>query len=286
MAEHLPVLKNGVLEAFQGKKVTSFVDLTLGLGGHSELILEAHPEIHHFVGVDQDLEALKKAEERLQKFQEKAQFVHANFSEYSWERNFDAILMDIGVSSMQLDVSERGFSFMREGPLDMRMNREAHPSAYDVVNTFSENELGRIFETWGEEKKWRAAAKAIVERRRKKKIETTLELVETLKPVLGSGGKIHPCTQVFQALRIAVNREIEVLEETLPQAIDHLTPEGRLLVITFHSLEDRIVKNIFRDAAREKRVLLITKKPYAPTFQEVRENPRARSAKLRIVEKL
>ena len=285
MTHHIPVLDKKVLLAFENRTLRHVLDGTIGLAGHAGLILKAHPEIQTYVGLDRDPKALEFAKEKLP---EKAELKRADFSEMKElfsPGTFDAILLDIGVSSMQLDTPARGFSFSKEGPLDMRMDPDQDLTAEEIVNSWPEKELARIFKEWGEEKKWRQAAKAIVEARRKKPIKTTLQLVEVVKPVLGKGWKIHPATLVFQAIRIAVNREIAVLQETLPHAIELLAPGGRLAVISFHSLEDRVVKNIFRDAAKEKRVVLITKKPWTADWDEVRGNPRARSAKLRVVQR-
>jgi 16S rRNA (cytosine1402-N4)-methyltransferase len=215
----------------------------------------------------------------------------------------DAILLDLGVSSMQIDRAEKGFSFSQDGPLDMRMNPESLLTAEEIVNTAEEGVLGRIFRDYGEEKQWRAAARAIVRAREKGPITTTRQLVEVLSPLIykKKGKNINPMTLIFQALRIAVNRELDVLEQALPICVDILVPGGRLAVITFHSLEDRIVKNFFRFCASDKyntsgiggvfmdkapTVKVVTRKPIVPTDREVEMNPRSRSAKLRAIEKL
>jgi len=201
---------------------------------------------------------------------------------------------------MQLDEEERGFSFLREGPLDMRMDPSTGVTAKEIVNKWSEKDLGNLFREYGEEKRWRQAAKAIVEARRKKTIETTLELAEILSEAIGRGKKkLHPATLVFQALRISVNKELESIEKGVKEAINILSPGGRIGVLSFHRLEDRIVKNLFRAASRpfkqivgmkETHILpmlkLLTKKPLIPTFQESRANRRSRSAKLRVAERI
>ena len=206
------------------------------------------------------------------------------------EEKIDGIFLDIGVSSMQLDRPEKGFSLYKEGPLDMRMDASQDLDAARVVNTFSEKELGRIFLELGEEPRWRRAAHAIVEARKKKRFKTTTDLTEALKPVLTWGGrggkKIHPMTLVFQALRIYVNDELGAIQGVIPEAIDLLAPGGLLGVISFHSLEDRIVKNAFREAAQNKKVRLLTKKPLIADLAEMKRNPRSRSAKMRFVEKI
>jgi 16S rRNA (cytosine1402-N4)-methyltransferase len=195
----------------------------------------------------------------------------------------NGFLIDVGVSSMQLDQRERGFSFMGDAPLDMRMDPEGELTAERIVNRYSEAELSRIFFEFGEERRSRQVARAIVEARRKKRIRTTKELVEIIKPV-ATRGKLHPATLVFQALRIVVNDELGQLEKGLKAAIQHTCPGGRIAAISFHSLEDRIVKNVFRDA--RGKVSILTKKPVGPTAEEMQENPRARSAKLRAVERI
>lgn len=306
---HHSVLLQEVLNAFETLNISMFVDGTLGAGGHSAALLEAHPEIEHFLGIDQDPTALAIAKERLAPWSEKVHFFRGNFgelgealSEHQMSK-VNGILLDIGVSSMQFDQPEKGFSFLHEGPLDMRMDPEGPLTAEEVVNSWSEAELGRVFREYGEERRWRKAAYAIVKVRAERPIKTTLQLGAILDPVLRVWPQkkgIHPLTLVFQALRICVNGELEVLEKVLPQAIDALAPGGRLAVITFHSLEDRIVKRAFRFAASDKEqttglgglfldkeptVDLVTRKPISPSTEEVATNPRARSAKLRVVEK-
>lgn len=305
---HYSVLLNEVLKAFSQLSLNIVVDGTIGAGGHAQAILEKHPEIHYYLGIDQDLTALALAADRLKHWKSKIILEHGNFtkideflSKYSLSSP-SAILVDLGVSSMQLDQPQRGFSFMREGPLDMRMNQHEGITAADIVNQWSEKDLGRIFRDYGEEKQWRKAARIIVEKRKIEPFMTTEALSKTLTPLLARYCKkgIHPMTLIFQALRICVNRELEVVEDFLPKAIELLSPNGRLAVISFHSLEDRIVKNQMRFAASDKLetsglgglfrdktpiVHLITKKPIEPSEEEIRENPRSRSAKLRIVEK-
>lgn len=309
---HFSVLAKEILHHFEGRVLKVFVDGTLGAGGHSQIILEAHPEIETFVGFDQDPTALKIAQERLDIWKNKTKIVKSNFGALAENlkklsiTGVDGILLDLGVSSMQLDQAEKGFSFMRDGPLDMRMDPEAELSAHVVINTWSETDLGRIFRDYGEEKQWRAAARAVVKARSEGPIDTTLQLAKVLQPAVVrkpyKKGGINPLTLVFQGLRICVNDELGVLERVLPQALKALNPGGRLAVITFHSLEDRIVKNVFRDAASDKldtsglggglfldkepEVTILTKKPETATEEELKLNPRSRSAKLRVVEKL
>lgn len=303
---HYSVLMSEVLELFAEKSIEYFLDGTLGAGGHSSAILQAHPEIKTLFGIDQDPEALGIAKQKLLPWENKIKLIQANFSQFTDYQlpPLDGILVDLGVSSMQLDRPEKGFSFMKDGPLDMRMDPSNPLTAEIIVNTWEERDLARIFRDYGEEDKWRLAARKLVEARSKKPIHTTRELVEALEKYLFKGhkpGTIHPLTLVFQGLRIAVNRELEVVETFLPKALKALKPGGRLAVISFHSLEDRIVKNIFRHAASDKEstsgiggifldkkpeVAILSRKPIEPSEKESKENPRSRSAKLRAVEKL
>ena len=307
---HLSVLQREVLHYFSECHCKIFVDGTLGAGGHSLALLKAHPEIENLYGIDQDPLALEIAKERLAPWPEKVQLVRGNFSSIKkllhqyGIKSINGLLLDIGVSSMQLDRPEKGFSFMREGPLDMRMDPDQPLTAAEIVNTWPEKDLGLIFRDYGEEKQWRGIARALVEARQDFEITTTLQLNEVLMPLLGwrKGKGLHPLTLVFQALRICVNDELGVLTKILPDAIDLLAPGGRLAIISFHSLEDRIVKNAFRDAASDKenhdhgleglfidkipQVKLLTRKPATALEDEIQANPRSRSAKLRVVEKI
>lgn len=302
---HISVLLNECLDAFNGVDLKVFVDGTLGAGGHSEAILAAHPEMEHLVGIDQDQDALEIAKKRLSG---NITFIHGNFSDLSAHLNklkfeqVDGILVDLGVSSMQLDRSERGFSFMRDGPLDMRMDQKGVLTAADIVNTWEERDIANIIFRYGEEKQSRRIARAICEAREKKAFQTTLELANCIeKNVKRIKWDIHPATKAFQAIRIAVNGELERLEQFLGQALHALRKGGRLAVITFHSLEDRIVKQRFVYEASDKestsgiggmflpkepKIKILTRKPYEATEEEVKQNPRSRSAKLRVIEKL
>jgi 16S rRNA (cytosine1402-N4)-methyltransferase len=308
---HISVLLREVLHYFEGRTIHRFIDGTLGAGGHSEAILKAHPEIELLIGIDQDPVARAIAEERLSPWSSKVRIVSGNFSDLDKHLSLmgidcvDGILLDLGVSSMQFDMPEKGFSFMRDGPLDMRMDPTKELTAAYIVNHWSEQDLGRIFRDYGEEKRWRVAAHAVASARKLSYIATTFELAEVLSLVLKPHPfkkGIHPFTLVFQALRIAVNAELETLEKVIPMAIDKLSKGGRLGVISFHSLEDRIVKNAIRFAASDKMdtsglggglfldkdpiVTILTKKPEIPTTEEIENNPRSRSAKLRVIEKL
>lgn len=305
---HLSVLKNECLCAFEGMHLDVFVDCTLGAAGHAEAFLAQHPEITAFVGIDQDPLGLQIAKERLAPWEHKVHLVRGNFDQLDDHLDqlglaaASGILIDLGVSSMQLDQAEKGFSFMRNGPLDMRMNPDGPLTAAAIVNFWEEEELGRIFRDYGEEKQWRRAARAIVQARNVKPFATTHDLVNVLHPVLYRLCKkgLHPLTLVFQALRICVNRELAVIEAILPIAVKRLAPQGRLAVITFHSLEDRIVKHTFQDYASDKvdtagiggmflskepLVDLRTRKPIVASEEEISINPRSRSAKLRVAQK-
>lgn len=292
---HIPVLLEEILKFLSDKKFSTFFDGTVGMGGHAEAILKGHPEIKKYLACDQDKDALRQAEKRLAPWKDKVEFIHGNFShiqDYLKEKKIpcvDGVLFDVGVSSYQLDTETRGFSFMKKGPLDMRMDQTLPLTAETVVNEFPEKKLGEIFRDLGEERHWKLAAKAIIEARAKKRIETTWDLVEVLQRVLKRTRHLHPATLVFQALRIYVNDEIHALEKGLKAAIDKLCPDGMIGVISFHSMEDRIVKNQFRDLKANKKKAgeldLLTKKPVVPTMKEMRANPRSRSAKLRFAKK-
>ncbi|MFN3870787.1 MAG: 16S rRNA (cytosine(1402)-N(4))-methyltransferase RsmH [Aquificaceae bacterium] len=282
---HIPVLLEPATDLLLDNGGTIYVDCTLGLGGHAKRILEKDPRVF-LIGIDRDPQALEIAKENLKAFEGRYSLYHANFSDLDEVlrqegiREVDGFLFDLGVSMLQLK-SPRGFSFQRDDPLDMRMNPEDRITAYYVVNRYSEKELERIFKEYGEEPYYKRVARAIVLARAKKPIETTGELVKIITSVLPyKGGKIHPATRIFQAIRIEVNQELKSLELALSKTLDFLRSGGRLVVISFHSLEDRIVKNFMK-----KHLKLLTKKPIVPTIEEVKVNPACRSAKLRAGEK-
>ncbi|MDM8519288.1 16S rRNA (cytosine(1402)-N(4))-methyltransferase RsmH [Anaerolineales bacterium HSG6] len=305
---HTPVLLNEVITFLQPQLGQLFIDGTVGAGGHARSILEATAPDGRLLGLDQDLTALDIARERLAPFNERAQLIHANFDRIKTVAiredmsQVDGILLDLGVSSMQFDQPERGFSFQADGTLDMRMNSTNPVTAAQLVNTLPEDELANLIYQYGEERASRRIARSIVQAR---PITHTLQLAEVVKSAKRKRGKgkrkIHPATQTFQALRIAVNDELGVIERVLPQSIELLKPNGRLAVISFHSLEDRIVKWFFKREAstcicppelpicmcdHTPTVRILTKKPIIPTSSDVSQNPRARSAKLRVVERL
>ena len=306
---HVSVLLEECLEGLNIKPDGTYVDGTLGGAGHSSQIAKRLTTGHH-IGIDRDPVALKAAGERLAPFGDKVTLVHSNFCEIKQVledleiEGVDGILLDLGVSSPQLDDGSRGFSYMADAPLDMRMNSEDTMSAYDVVNTWSQDELKRILYDYGEERYAPRIAAAICSRRAEKPIETTLELVDVIRsamPAQALREKQHPAKRSFQAIRIAVNDELGSVEKVMRDAIPCLNKGGRLAVITFHSLEDRIVKNAMADAAKgctcppnfpvcvcgkKPKVKLITRKPIVSGDEELERTPRARSAKLRICEKL
>ncbi len=303
---HKPVLFDEVMENIISEGDAVYVDCTLGGGGHTEGMLERSSTESKVIGIDQDKEAINFAKERLKKYGNKIEIFQDNFRNLdtviylAGHNKVDRILMDIGVSSNQLDNLERGFSYRYDAKLDMRMDRNLKISAYEVVNDFSEKEIADIIYKYGEEPKSRKIAKNIVEYRKNKKIETTLELSEIIIKSIGKSMKKHPSKRTFQAIRIFVNKELEVLEEALDKAVNLLNNNGKLLVITFHSLEDRMVKEKFREYENpctcppeipvcvcNKKSLgkVITKKPIIAKESELNENNRAHSAKLRIFER-
>jgi 16S rRNA (cytosine1402-N4)-methyltransferase len=276
---HEPVMVDEVVRFLGGRPTV--VDLTLGAGGHAEALLESG--VGRLIGVDRDPEAVTIASGRLSRFGDRFAAVRARFSDVPVENRVDGVLYDLGVSSMQIERPERGFSFRHEGPLDMRMGRgQEDESAMDLVNAASEKELARIIFEYGEERRSRRVAAAIVRARQRRPIETTEELAGiVVSAVGGRRGGPHPARRTFQALRIAVNRELEELATSLPRAVGVLAPGGRVVVIAYHSLEDRIVKRFF---AGDERLTVLTKKPLVPSADEAARNPRARSAKLRAAE--
>lgn len=287
---HIPVLLHEFIQAFKDIELGVFVDGTVGAAGHASAILKEHPEIKRFIGLDQDPSALEIAKENLKSWEGKTNLVHKNFSKVDLVlqeldiKSIDGFFCDIGVSSMQLASEERGFSFAKEGDLDMRMDPTERLTAKEIVNKFSEKELGRIFREYGEERRWKRAAKAIAVSRRKKRLETTEDLKEALQEVFGKGrGRLNPYTLVFQALRIAVNDELGNLKKGLTKAIEALSVGGIIGVISFHSLEDRIAKVLFRE---NPLVEVITKKPIIASKEEIKINKRSRSAKMRFAKKI
>lgn len=290
-ALHTPVLKEEVLTCLNPKPGDVIVDGTLGGCGHAKEVLERIGPSGLLIGLDQDAEAVERAMKDIGS-RPNVRIIKSNFR-YLEEvlslqgvSQVNGILFDLGVSSDHLDTAERGFSFMKDGPLDMRMDRELPQSAYDFVNGLSQEDLAHVFWHYGEERKARYLAAKIAVRRKQTPFSTTSDLAEFIASCLGRGrGKIHPATRVFQALRISVNQELESLEEGLAAAVKCLAARGRLVVISFHSLEDRIVKRRMRDWAQKKTMTVLTKKVVMAGPGEVSINPRSRSAKLRAAEK-
>ncbi|MHC5761283.1 16S rRNA (cytosine(1402)-N(4))-methyltransferase RsmH [Nostoc sp.] len=279
---HLPVLPQEVIAGLAVSPGGHYLDTTVGGGGHSRLILEAAADVR-VTAIDQDDDALAAARKELAEFGDRIQFIHRNFADYEFPPNtFDGILADLGVSSYHLDKAERGFSFRQAANLDMRMDRGRSLTAADVINNWDEAELADIFFKYGEERLSRRIARRIVERR---PLHTTTELADAIAssvPPKYRYGRIHPATRVFQALRIVVNDELKSLETFLDKAPNALVPSGRILIISFHSLEDRPVKHGLRNSPLLK---VLTKKPIIAQEEEISKNLRSRSAKLRIAEK-
>ena len=303
--EHIPVIATETIENLNIKADGVYLDLTLGKGGHSKMILERLSDEGTLIALDQDKEAIEAAKENLKDFSNVI-FVNSNFEkidEVLIDLGFDYIdgaLMDIGVSSYQIDNADRGFSYMKDGPLDMRMNQENELTAEIIVNEYSQDELEKIFFEYGEEKFSRLIAKNIIKAREDYRIDTTFKLKEIVTKSIKSN-EAHPEKRVFQALRIEVNRELDVLKDTIDKVVDHLNKDGRFAIITFHSLEDRIVKNKFKDLATDcicppefpvcvcnhkAKVKIITRKPITASKKELEENSRAKSAKLRVCQRI
>lgn len=307
--KHISVLLKESVKALDIKEDGVYVDGTLGGGGHSYRILAQCPKTA-LIGIDRDPEAIEAAKKRLNEFSGRVTFVNRNFSEIKDILNelgiefINGAVLDLGVSSYQLDNVGRGFSYMNNAPLDMRMNRSDDLSAYDVINRYSLDELTRIFFEYGEEKWSRRIADFIAREREKKPIETTFELVDIIKAAIPKKARLdggHPAKRIFQAVRIEVNGELRILEAAIKDFIDVLAPGGRLAVITFHSLEDRIVKQTFAALAKgctcpkefpvcvcgkKPQIRLLTRKPIEPGKEEIENNSRSKSAKLRVAEKL
>ena len=307
--KHISVLLNECIEGLNIKEDGIYVDGTLGGAGHSSEIIKNLCERGRLIGIDQDKDALKAAKEKLKDYNN-VTFVHSNF--YNIENilhdlniaGVDGILMDLGVSSYQLDNGERGFSYMQDAPLDMRMNRENSLSAYEVINSYSEEDLFRIIKDYGEEKFAKRIANFIINKRKEKNIESTLELVDVIKAAIPAKARRegpHPAKRTFQAIRIEVNKELEIIEKTIRDGVERLNVGGRMAIITFHSLEDRIVKTVYKNLAnpctcpssfpvcvcnKKPIVKIITRKPIEASKEELDYNPSSRSAKLRIIEKI
>lgn len=295
MVEHFPVLLQEVISCLTPENGDVIFDATLGGAGHAAHILEKISPAGMLIGVDKDEEAIERAGERLRDFEGRVILIKGDFRdvdgilEASHVESIDGAVFDLGVSSFQLDEARRGFSFLKDGPLDMRLNAHQKLSARAVVNKFSREELFEIIGEYGEEKHARLLAGEICRARRKKEIKTTGELVGIIQKAIGSKytrQRIHPACRTFQALRIYVNDELSAVKEAISKTVCYLRPGGRICVISFHSLEDRIAKNVFRDLSKKGELCIITKKPVTPQQAEIRSNPRSRSAKLRVAERV
>jgi 16S rRNA (cytosine1402-N4)-methyltransferase len=286
---HLPVLFNQVIAALAVRPDACYIDCTLGGGGHASGIIEASGPHGRLLGLDRDPDALAGAAQRFEAYGDRVVLVNSNFAEIgsaAREAQFtrvDGILFDLGLSSMQLADQKRGFSIQNDGPLDMRFDPSHGVNAADIVNHWPEREIADVIFRYGEEPRARAIARAIVRRR---PLRTTGELAAAVASAVHSRGRLHPATRTFQAIRIAVNDELAMIEEALPQTLDLLQTDGRLAVISFHSLEDRIVKNFMREQQQSEKLRVLTKKPLSATADEIKANPRSRSGKLRVAVRL
>lgn len=297
---HQPVMVRQVLEYLAPRDRGVYFDGTVGMGGHALAILEASGPGGRLIGTDLDAGAVEAARENLSKSTERVKIYHASYTELEYiiglasVRALDGILLDLGVGSHQLDAEGRGFSLDLAGPLDMRFDTGEGTTAGEVVNRLSEKELAAILDRYGEERRARAVARAIVRERQKKRIETTRELAAIVARTIGPPGRwrIHPATRTFMALRIYVNGELESLERFIDESARFLAPGGRMVIISFHSLEDRIVKTSFRGLSargsdgQSSAFALLTKKPVTPDEREIAQNPRSRSAKLRAIQRI
>ena len=285
---HDPVLAGYVVRIFADGGVRFLLDATVGAGGHSAAFLESGGGETRVLGLDRDPEMLETARARLAPFGDRAVLANRSFADLEsvlddlGEPTVDGALFDLGASSVHFDRPERGFSFLAPGPLDMRFDRTRGETAEDIVNRLPEEKLAEILRDYGDEHQARRVARAIV---RARPMKDTLRLADTVAGAVSSGGRIHPATRTFQALRIAVNRELDQVEKGIPAAVRRLRPGGRLVVISFHSGEDRLVKRLFREEERAGRVALLEKKPVRPERDEIHRNARARSARLRACER-
>ncbi|MFA6131681.1 MAG: 16S rRNA (cytosine(1402)-N(4))-methyltransferase RsmH [Patescibacteria group bacterium] len=289
--QHIPVLLKETIELLNLRPGDQAIDGTVGLGGHAKAILEKISPSGLLLALDRDPRQIEASRANLAKDVAHITFIndsYANLAQHAYAQGFvspAAVLLDLGYSSVHVDNPERGFSFQTEGPLDMRYDPAGELTADTIVNTWSEEELARIFLVYGEDRNAKKIARAIREARREKKFTTTTELAELIATVVPRHGKVHPATKVFQALRITVNDELGELERALPKIIEIMKPGGRLAIISFHSLEDRIVKTFFK--RNDKKTLnIINKHVIVPSEEEMESNPRSRSAKLRVAEKI
>ncbi|MDD5738857.1 MAG: 16S rRNA (cytosine(1402)-N(4))-methyltransferase RsmH [Candidatus Pacebacteria bacterium] len=289
---HIPVLKDEVIEYLDPKPNQNFVDCTFGFGGHTEAILEKIKPNGRVLGIEWDQDKIKYQKSNIKN---KGKIIlvndsYVNLKDIVNRENFgpiNGILLDVGISSFEVESSGRGFSFQKDEPLDMRFDQEQNLTAREIVNEWNEEELARIFKEYGQERFAKNIARNIADVRSRQSIETTFQLVEIIRksfPRSYKFGKAHFATRAFQALRIAVNNELDNLKNVLPQALEVLEENGRIAVIAFHSLEDAIVKKFFKEQAKDSKLKILTKKPITPSFEETKLNPKARSAKLRVAQ--
>ena len=294
---HIPAMLDEVIDHLNLKPGMTIVDATMGTAGHSLAIAERIKPSGRLIGIDRDKESLDICRERLKAYGNACSFVHANFADLDSVlgnlgiSKIDGIVFDLGISSFQLSNAQRGFSFQNEGPLDMRLDRDSYISAYDLVNNLNEEEISGLLWAFGEERWHNRIAHLLVQERERHPISTTEQLANIVERSIPyryrhKYYRIHPATRTFQAVRIAVNRELEILEGAVSKAINFLNKGGRICVISFHSLEDRQIKHSFRKAAAEGLVEIITNKPLTPKEGETQANPSARSSKLRVAERI
>lgn len=288
---HTPVLLKEAIENLQPGKNESFIDGTVGQGGHALEIMKRILPGGRLLAIDRDIRNLETVKARLHEYASNITFIHdsfANTKSHAYVHGFtavDGILLDLGFSSAHIQEPGRGFSFMDHGPLDMRYDTRGTLTAAHIINEWSKEELEKIFRVYGEERQAKRLAQTIVGIRKLKAFETTTQLAEAIERIVSRHGKLHPATKVFQALRIAVNDELGQIERALPDLVDLLKPRGRIAIISFHSLEDRLIKQFFKNE-NGKRLHVLTKKVIQPTREEIKINPKSRSAKLRVAQRL
>jgi len=294
---HVPVMLQEVLDYLKLSPGQTIVDATLGTGGHSLEILKRITPHGRLVGIDRDENSLAICRERLKEFKENIDLIHANFADLDQVlanleiEKIDGIVFDLGISSYQLQDPQRGFSFQEEGPLDMRLDKTSYISAYDLVNNLNENEISQMLWNFGQERWHNRIAHLLVQERRNEPISTTKQLADLVMRAIPhryrrSYYRIHPATRTFQAVRIAVNRELEILESAVKKAVDILRKQARICVISFHSLEDRVIKHTFRAQKADGLIDIVTPKPLTPSPSEIEANPSSRSSKFRVAERI
>jgi 16S rRNA (cytosine1402-N4)-methyltransferase len=294
---HVPVMLSEVLDYLKLAPGQIIVDATLGTGGHSVEILKRITPGGRLIGIDRDENSLAICRQRLMEFKDNTEFVHANFADLDLVmanlgvEKIDGIVFDLGISSYQLHDAQRGFSFQEEGPLDMRLDKSSYISAYDLINNLNENEISQLLWNFGQERWHNRIARLLIQERRNEPISTTKQLANLVMRAIPqryrrSYYRIHPATRTFQAVRIAVNRELEILENAIKKAVDLLRKQARICVISFHSLEDRMIKHTFRALKAEGLIEIITAKPLTPGFREIEVNPSSRSSKFRVAERI